>query len=114
MTDFGGADGGRQRYIVKQIDQIGGVVGDGARSRALLVEYVTEDSLSTVGLLEGVGDAVDWVGESGIVYQVQNALAQFVLRRGCADIIGSKDGVASLHRLTDGADTAHSSGSVPV
>jgi hypothetical protein len=39
-------------------------VGEGTRGRALLVEYTSEDTHSTVGPLEGVGDTVDWVGES--------------------------------------------------
>lgn len=90
------------------------MVGDSARSRALLVEHVSVDTLSAIRLLEGVGDAVDWVGESGIVYQIQNALTQLVLRRVRADIVGTENGISPLHRLTDGADTADNPGGVPV
>lgn len=114
MADLWRADGSGQGNIVKQIDQICGVVGNGARSRALLVEHVSEDTLSTVSLLEGVGDAVDWIGKSGVVYQIQNAFTQLVLRRVCADIVGPKDGVSLLHRLADGTDTTHNSSGVPI
>ena len=114
VTDLWRADGSRQGHVVKQIDQICGVVGDGAGSWTLLIEDVSEDTFSAVSLFEGVGDAVDWVGESGIVYQIQNAFAQLVLRRVCADIIGPKDSVALLHRLTDGTDSTHNSSGVPI
>ena len=73
------------------------MVGEGARSQVLLVKYISEDTLSTVGPLEGVDDAVDWVGKSGVVYQIQNSFAQLVLWGGCADIVNPEDSIASLH-----------------
>ena len=77
------------------------MVRDGTRSQVLLIECVSIDTPSAVG------DTVDWVQESCIVYQIQHSFAQLVL-----DIVFVKGSITPLHGLTDGPDMMDSPNSI--